>query len=281
MVDPRGLFPGPGDDDPEFVKKSKAGIQAGIESGAIKDPLVQQNVWAATLDYSPAKNLHQDRIDGYVQSIQDMVKNKRDPSLILAKLEKLRLVLAGEIQEHDRKLYEESLSSAIMYMRSITDIGLNMAGNDSLNKLAPHLERLIVALRGLGKPGTVAPAPAPQEKFVPNPGGRPGNPATKAKIAEVIADCKSRGLVDIQTEVHFPTPGGLKARRFADVVAKNPQSGEIEIIQVGKALENGQPIIREREAWDDIIMSPAMKQYQGATLRFVDVESPGVIQPPK
>ena len=50
---------------------------------------------------------------------------------------------------------------------------------------------------------TVAP-----NKVVPNPGGRLGNAATRAKASEVVDDLVSRGFTQIRTEVQF-RPGSL------------------------------------------------------------------------
>lgn len=117
---------------------------------------------------------------------------------------------------------------------------------------------------------------------VPNPGGRLGNVQTRAKTQEVINDLRNRGFTSIQTEVHFRTGSqGQGRNRFADVVGTNPQTGQVESIQIGRTLrsDNRVPIIRERRALDDIIFSPDIQNFSPSTIRFVDVNRPSVIQP--
>ena len=118
--------------------------------------------------------------------------------------------------------------------------------------------------------------------MVPNPGGRLGNAATRAKASEVVDDLVSRGFTEIQTEVRF-RPGSLGSgkERFADIVGRNPVTGETEIIQIGRTIKSDPrvPIIRERNALDDIIFSPDIRNFPNSTIRFVDVNRPGVIQP--
>ena len=65
----------------------------------------------------------------------------------------------------------------------------------------------------------------------PNPGGRLGDTATRAKTSEVIQDLLSRGFLQINTEVRFPPGAGGSGRtRFADVVGRNPITDETEIV---------------------------------------------------
>lgn len=95
-------------------------------------------------------------------------------------------------------------------------------------------------------------------------------------------DLVSRGFSNVEFEVRF-RPGELASgrTRFADVVGRNPVSGETEIIQIGRTLKSDPrvPVLRERLALDDIIFSPDIQKYPGATIRFVDKYRPGVIQP--
>jgi hypothetical protein len=118
--------------------------------------------------------------------------------------------------------------------------------------------------------------------FIPNPGGRLGNSQTRTKIQEVINDLQARGFTDIDTEVLF-RPGSLGSgrKRFADVIGVNPQTGQSEIIQVGRTIRRDPkvPIIRERRALDDIIFSPDIQNYPDSIIRFVDVNRIGIIQP--
>ena len=117
---------------------------------------------------------------------------------------------------------------------------------------------------------------------IPNPDGRKGNALTQAKTSETIENLKSRDFDDIDTEVKFKAgPLGSGSDRYADVVGRNSKTGEIEIIQIGSTLKSDVrvPVIRERRALDDIILSPDISSMKGAILRFVDVNRSGVIQP--
>jgi hypothetical protein len=101
-------------------------------------------------------------------------------------------------------------------------------------------------------------------KHVPNPGGRLGNAVTRAKTSEVIGDLRSRGFTQVRTEVHFrPGIRGSGTERYADVIGRNPVTGETEIIQIGRTIKSDPmvPVIRERNALDDIIFSPDIRNY--------------------
>jgi hypothetical protein len=117
---------------------------------------------------------------------------------------------------------------------------------------------------------------------VPNPGGRLGDAVTRAKTQEAIDNLVSRGFTDIQTEVRF-RPGSLGSgkERFADIVGRNPATGESEILQIGRTLKSDPrvPVISDRNALDDIIFSPDIQNYPNSTIRFIDKNRPGVIQP--
>lgn len=65
------------------------------------------------------------------------------------------------------------------------------------------------------------------------------------------------------------------------MVGRNPITGETEIIQIGRTIKSDPrvPVIRERHALDDIIFSPDIQNFPNSTIRFVDVNRPGVIQP--
>jgi RHS repeat-associated protein len=87
---------------------------------------------------------------------------------------------------------------------------------------------------------------------VPNPGGKLGGPEHRAKVEEVVADVKSRGLKP-QTELRVDTPGGAKGTRYVDVAGVDPKTGKVtELHQVGKKTKGGEPVSRERKAIDDI-----------------------------
>ena len=116
----------------------------------------------------------------------------------------------------------------------------------------------------------------------PNPGGRLGDTATRAKTSEVIQDLLSRGFLQINTEVRFrPGAGGSGRTRFADVVGRNPITGETEIVQIGRTLKVDPrvPVMRERKALDDLTFSPDIGNITNLVIRFVDVRRLGVIQP--
>ncbi len=119
-------------------------------------------------------------------------------------------------------------------------------------------------------------------KFVPNPNGRIGNAATQAKTQEIISDLRARGFTSIRTEAPFqPGSFGSGHTRYADVVGRNPVTGESEIIQIGRTTTSDPrvPVMRERQALDDIIFSPTIQNFPNSTIRFIDVNRPGVIQP--
>jgi RHS repeat-associated protein len=99
------------------------------------------------------------------------------------------------------------------------------------------------------------------QKFVPNPYGKLGSPAHRAKVAEVRSDIEARGLI-AETEVPIRTVGGAKATRSMDVVARDPATGQIvEVHQVGRVLKSDPlvPVSRERQALRDVRYSPELR----------------------
>jgi RHS repeat-associated protein len=88
---------------------------------------------------------------------------------------------------------------------------------------------------------------------VPNPFGKLGSPAHRAKVAERAAELRREGY-DI-------TGGGgllpesavetLTGRRFPDISATGP-TGELYFENVGRRTRAGDPVARERRALDDI-----------------------------
>jgi hypothetical protein len=94
---------------------------------------------------------------------------------------------------------------------------------------------------------------------VPNPGGRLGDDATKARTAEVTADLDKKGY-RINTEVKFDTPSGEKSKRFADVVGTHRETGKRRIVQIGQKNKRGDPFARERRAMRDIRESPEIRK---------------------
>ena len=120
-----------------------------------------------------------------------------------------------------------------------------------------------VSLRdtGLGKANRIANAVGDGQKSVkrvPNPGGKLGDAATRARTEEVKAKLEARGLT-VKQEVPFGTPGGEKSKRFADVVGTDPETGKRTIVQIGKQTKRGEPIARERRALADISASPDIR----------------------
>lgn len=87
---------------------------------------------------------------------------------------------------------------------------------------------------------------------IPNPNGRKGGTEHQAKVKEVEADVKDRGLVP-KREHMVQTPQGAKSKRFVDVAGVEPSTGTVEEMhQVGRQTKDGQPVARERKALDDI-----------------------------
>jgi RHS repeat-associated protein len=105
----------------------------------------------------------------------------------------------------------------------------------------------------------------------PNAGGRLGDARTRAVTQREINSFLSRGYSDLDVEVRFkPGTFGSGKNRYADIVGRNPTTGATEIVQIGKTLKSDPnvPVIRERRALDDIIMSPDFPP--GSNVRFVD-----------
>jgi RHS repeat-associated protein len=93
--------------------------------------------------------------------------------------------------------------------------------------------------------------PLTSEKKVPNPNGKKGGDAHQQKVAEVEKELQSNGM-NTKREVEVKTPGGNKEKRYVDVEGKNPQTGEVKQVQVGKQNKNGTPVSREVKAMNDI-----------------------------
>ena len=113
-------------------------------------------------------------------------------------------------------------------------------------------------------------------KKVPNPGGRLGDAVTRQTTENVIRDLRAMGYREIDTEVHFVKgPLGLKDR-YADVVGVN-EAGHVYIVNIGKTTKAGVPVMRERKALDDIVFSPSIQKYPGATIAFVEKGASGLL----
>ena len=94
-------------------------------------------------------------------------------------------------------------------------------------------------------------APAAILKKIPNPFGKKGGPAHQAKVEEVAADVRSRGLEPV-LEHRVSTPGGCKSYRCVDVVGKDAKGNVVESHQIGRQTGAGNPVAREIRALDDI-----------------------------
>jgi hypothetical protein len=133
-------------------------------------------------------------------------------------------------------------SGSQMHSSSMLELGANKAQANvrSGNTKSAVNQAGIVGVAGVGT------------KFVPNPFGKNGGPAHQSKVADVIANLRSRGL-DFRVERQVMTPDGSKNSRYVDVVGVDPKSGAVvEMHQVGKQTMQGAPISRERRAMDDI-----------------------------
>jgi hypothetical protein len=96
---------------------------------------------------------------------------------------------------------------------------------------------------------------------VPNPYGKLGGPAHQAKVEQVIADIKARGLHP-EREFRVETINGQKEVRFMDVVAIDPQTNRVvEVHQIGRTLKSDPlvPVARERAALRDVRYSPEIR----------------------
>ncbi|MBM4128100.1 MAG: hypothetical protein FJ247_12250 [Nitrospira sp.] len=117
------------------------------------------------------------------------------------------------------------------------------------------------ASRYYDAPAKVASDSSVAPNKVPNPYGKLGSPAHRAKVQEVIADIERRGL-KYQTEYPVKTINGVKDTRFMDVVAIDPKTGRIvEVHQVGRRLKSDArvPVSRERDALRDVRHSPEVR----------------------
>ncbi len=87
---------------------------------------------------------------------------------------------------------------------------------------------------------------------VPNPYGKNGGLEHQKTIDELEAEMKDRGL-ETQREEMIRTPEGEKSKRFVDLTGKDPKTGKVERVQVGKQTKKGKvPVARERKALKDI-----------------------------
>ena len=101
---------------------------------------------------------------------------------------------------------------------------------------------------------------------VPNPNGRSGGQAHQSTTASIQP---SRVGGEMRYEIIYSTPNGNYNCRYADVV--EVVDGEIVCIyQVGRANQNGTPVIRESRAIADIMESP---DYNGAPIYFLPYNS--------
>lgn len=89
----------------------------------------------------------------------------------------------------------------------------------------------------------------------PSPGGKLGGPMHRSvvnSIADSAEDVYGTGHW-ARTEYFVRTPGGQKSTRYADVAILGPGEQPVAFYQIGRGLNNGNPIARERYALVDII----------------------------
>jgi hypothetical protein len=96
-------------------------------------------------------------------------------------------------------------------------------------------------------------------KKVPNPGGRLGDQVTRDTTKAVQAELEKLNF-KCKTEQGFEKGlNGVKTR-FADIVATHVETMQTLIINIGKKLQSGLPISRERKALADINLSPTFEK---------------------
>ena len=108
-----------------------------------------------------------------------------------------------------------------------------------------------VGAKALSPTKTKAVENVTKDKKVPNPNGKNGGEAHQKTIDKEEAKMKQEGF-ETQREVMVKTPNGEKSKRFIDLQGKNPKTGQVKQVQVGKQNKNGTPVSRERKAMDDV-----------------------------
>jgi hypothetical protein len=92
---------------------------------------------------------------------------------------------------------------------------------------------------------------------VPSPSGRLGGPQHQNLMKSLASRSNVKALYGpehwARTEYYVRTPGGQKTTRFVDVAILGPE-GPVAFYQIGRGLNNGNPVARERYALVDIIM---------------------------
>jgi RHS repeat-associated protein len=108
------------------------------------------------------------------------------------------------------------------------------------------------AIKGLGADLRIIGAVSRIERRVPNPYGKLGDPATRARVAQIVAEINARGNIARQ-EYRIEIINGEKKLRFADIAEIDQQTKQvIRYHQVGETTKKGTPISRERKAIVDI-----------------------------
>jgi RHS repeat-associated protein len=99
-----------------------------------------------------------------------------------------------------------------------------------------------------------------------NPWGKLGGPAHRQTVQKLSEILRNEGY-DVQTEVKVPTPMGAKQTRYVDVVGVKKDTGETKMYQVGDRNKDGQPVVREKSALDDIEQATGVRpQFEDKSL---------------
>jgi RHS repeat-associated protein len=152
----------------------------------------------------------------------------------------------------------------------IVGYGLGLLGTlDAIQKRNAPLALYRGILTFLGARGFL------REQGVPRPpGGRLGNPATRAQIADIAQQLIDQGWEIIGGGGRLPEEylppingGGTKGSNFVDITARNPATGQVIRIQTVDTYSNGMPTEYEAAAAalisaktnDPVIMLPKAK----------------------
>lgn len=90
---------------------------------------------------------------------------------------------------------------------------------------------------------------------MPNPWGKKGSPRHQAYVEDEVRNMQKNNVnnpeIEVRTEVRIV--GADEKVRYIDAQAVNTQTGEVvDQVQVGRTNKNGTPVMRERQAINDI-----------------------------